>query len=239
MRTSRVAAIGLLGTIFAGGTAAGCGDDAVPDDPCAIGVPVDSVQAAVDTVEALREASPDPLTLDCFLASLARPLGLELTSDVFSTQPAEGIRSPRILIRGASLTMTVVPVGEAIRLLELGEVHPSGMTVKAELEFPIDGPIAPEDPYLRTLAAPGATETGCRVCHFDEIAVGDGRYANTPLRPPDNLVVPLEVLLHEREICDPAEDPARCSMFAAVLDHGEVYDAPSPTTVATQFGPAP
>lgn len=214
--------------------AAACGRSEDDADPCALGAQVDSIDAVVDTLDRL----PHPVSLPCFVTALARPLGVVLTSDVFSTQPAQGARSPRILIRNPTLALTVVPVGEARELLELGEAHPeSGFTVKAELAFPIgEGPV---DPYVRTLAYPGASESGCHVCHFSELALGDGRFANAPLRPPDNLVVPLEVLVDENAVCDPAEDADRCEMLSALLDHGDVVERPFADTVATQFGPPP
>lgn len=199
-------------------------------DPCALAAPVASVDDVVDTLAAL----PAPVTLACFVTALERPLGVELTSDVFSTQPAVGVRSPRILVHTDTLSLTMVPVGEASTLLELGEAHDSGFTVKAEIAFPVEGPV---DPYVRTLAAPGASESGCRVCHFDELEVAPGVFANQRLRPPDELVVPLETLLAERERCDWAEDPYRCDLYAALLDHGEVVERRSPETVATTFGP--
>jgi hypothetical protein len=201
-------------------------------DPCAVGAAMDRVDEAMDTLAAL----PAPVTLECFLASLERPLGVVFTSDVFNTQPAQGFRSPRILIRTPSLTLTAVPVGEARRLLELGEAHPTGLTVKAELEFPVDGPV---DPYERTLAWPGAPQSGCQVCHFEEIEVEPGRFANTPLRPPDGMVVPVELLREEHARCDWGADPDRCAMFAAIFDHGEVFEDPFPAEMATQFGPQP
>lgn len=208
----------------------GCGRE--EPNPCELSAQVDSIEDVVDVLDAL----PKPTSLPCFLASLRRPLGVVLTSDVFSTQPAEGVQSPRIIIRNPSLALTLVPVGEASRLLEMGEEHPSGLTLKAEIEFPVEGPV---DPYERTPAFPGATESGCHVCHFEEIALGGEQFANTPLRPPDDLVVPLEVLLGEHERCDPADDPDRCAIFSALLDHGEVFERPFPEDVSTQFGPQP
>jgi hypothetical protein len=203
-------------------------------DPCAVGARVESVEAALDLVDAL----PTPVTMDCWLSALERPLGLVLTSDVFNTQPAEGPRSPRIIVRGDDLAITVVPVGEARGLMEFGERGEAGLFVRAELDFPIEErPIDRQYAYDRVLAFPGASESGCRVCHVDEVALGDGRFANNALRPPDELVVPLEVLLDERASCDPAEDPYRCAMFAALVDHGEVYERPFAEEVSTRFGP--
>ncbi|MCB9685335.1 MAG: hypothetical protein H6738_23550 [Alphaproteobacteria bacterium] len=204
-----------------------------PRDPCELGARPDTLDEAIALVDEL----PSPVTLTCYLSSLERPLGLELTSDVFSTQPAQGPESPRIFIRTEHLTMTVVPVGEGKDLLELGEDHASGMTAKAELKFPIVLPLDPEEPYDRILASPGAEITGCQVCHFSEIAIGENRYANSPIRPPDSMLVPLEVLHGAHESCDPTADEERCAMFSALLDHGEVFHSPFPDRFSTQFGP--
>lgn len=204
-----------------------------PADPCAIGADVQSIAEAVALVDRL----PAPVTLACYLTALERPLGVTLTSDVFSTQPAQGFRSPRILVRTDRLTLTAVPVGEGRRLLELGEAYGPGLTLKGELEFPIEaGPI---DPFTRTLAYPGASESGCRVCHPDEVSLGDARFASTELRAPDEMVVPVDLLRDEHDACDPAEDAERCAILSALFDHGEVYDRPFAATVATQFLPVP
>jgi hypothetical protein len=187
-------------------------------DPCALDARPASIDEALATIGAL----PSPVTLTCFLVALERPLALELTSDVFSAQPAQGVESPRIFLRSGALTMSVVPVGEARTLLEFGEHHPSGLTVKAELAFPVEVPVDPAAAFDRVLAYDGAPGTGCAVCHFEELDLGGGRFASTPLRPPDGMIVPLEVLRSEHETCDPSADAERCAMFSALLDHGEV-----------------
>lgn len=180
---------------------------------------------------------PSPVTLECFLASLERPLGLELTSDVFSAQPAQGVRSPRIFVQGESMSMSVVPAGLGRDLLEFGERTSSGLTIKAELLFPITLPLDPMAAYDKVLDYSGADRTGCQVCHFEEITVSPGIYASTPLRPPRRLVVPLEVLEDEHASCDWTEDPFRCGMFSALLDHGPVEHVPFPDEYATLTSP--
>jgi hypothetical protein len=203
------------------------------DDPCEVGIPATSIHSVLEGIETL----PSPVTLDCVLASLERPVGIELTSDVFNTQPAHGPESPRMMLRSDTLTLTVVPVGEASNLLEFGEVHSSGLTLKAELAFPLDLPLGPEAAFERLLDTPDATSTGCQVCHFTEEQVEPGRFASNALRPPDGMTVPLEVLRDEHASCDWNEDALRCSLFAAVLDHGDVFHAPFDDEVMTQFGP--
>ena len=203
--------------------------------PCDLRVAPDSIDEALDVIEQL----PSPVELNCFLEALERPLGIELTSDVNSAQPAEGRQSPRIFVRGENLTLSVVPVGEASRLLEFGEMTTSGLTVKAELAFPIDlSDFDRQEAFDGVLANETADFTGCGVCHVEEEAIGDGRYASTPLRPPDSLLVPLETLLPEHEDCDVADDPDRCAMFSALFDHGEVFIDPFPDSFPTLTEPA-
>jgi hypothetical protein len=195
-----------------------------PVDPCARDARPASIDDAMDTIGSL----PSPVTLDCFLVSLERPLGLAMTSNIFSAQPADGPESPRIFIRGDDLWMSVVPVGEGRRLLEFGELHPTGLTVKAELEFPIALPLDPDLPFERVRTPDGPTATGCGICHSGEIDVGGGRYASTPLRPGDNTLVPLDTLLDAHATCDSSVDADRCAMLSALLDHGDVFHDPFP-----------
>ena len=206
----------------------------VEPSPCGGGARPTSIDEAFDSLDALEPVAPGgELALSCFLASLERPLGLELTSDTFSAQPAQGFRSPRIFVRDPALTMSVVPVGTGRDLLEFGEAHESGLTLKAELVFPLALPVDREAAFEKTLAFPGAEATGCQVCHPEEIDLGGGRFANTPLRPPDSMIVSLESLRAEHEACDPRADAYRCEMFAALLDHGEVFQDPFPESHLT------
>jgi hypothetical protein len=200
------------------------------EDPCALQARPASIDEVLDTLERL----PSPVSLECFLVSLQRPLGLELTSDVFSAQPADGPDSPRVFVRNEGLTMSVVPTGEARRLLEFGEHHPSGLTVKAELEFPVALPLAPDAPFERVHTYEDGTS--CGVCHGGETEVQDGRYASAPLRPRDSRLVPLDELLRVRASCDEGGDDERCAMLSALLDHGEVVHDPFPEDYPTLFG---
>src|SRR4051794_26926429 len=56
-----------------------------------------SPQTIADVVELLN-AMPKPVSLPCFLSTLARPLEVHATLSVTSAQPAVGKRSPRIFI---------------------------------------------------------------------------------------------------------------------------------------------
>jgi hypothetical protein len=187
----------------------------------------DAAPESIDEVVATLEVLPSPVTLDCFLVSLERPLGLELTSNPLSMQPADGPESPRIFLRSDELNMSVVPAGEGRHLLEFGEVY-SDLSVKAELAFPIVLPLDPETPFARVRTPDGPTPTGCGVCHAGEIDVGEGRFASTPLRPRASTLVSIDDLRHEHETCASDVDPERCSMLSALLDHGDVFHDPFP-----------
>ena len=203
--------------------------------PCELNARPRSIDDAVELIGQL----PSPVTLECFVQALDRPLGLEATSDVFSAQPAQGVRTPRIFLfpRHSDMSLSVVPDGPARHLLEFGEHHNSGLTIKAELAFPIELPLDPNAAYDKVLTYAGGGATGCQVCHFEEIEVAEGRYASTPLRPPDRTVVPLEVLEDEHAACDPGAEPERCAMFSALLDHGSVHHQPFPDHYPTLTAP--
>ncbi len=196
-----------------------CGDT----DPCALDRPATSIDEAV----ALAGDLPEP-SLTCFLTALRRPLGVELTSNTFSLQPAGSRRDPRILLTDGPLVMSVVPVGEARHLLEFGELLDDGRSLKAELEFPVPADVERADAFVRTLDHEGARGTSCGVCHADEIEVAPGEFASLPLRPVPSTLVALETLRQEHELCDPAADADRCAMLAAIFEHGPVEHLPLP-----------
>jgi len=72
--------------------------------PSAVSNPPRTVDEAITLINAL----PKPLTLPCFLQALARPLAMTATDSVFSLQPADGLRSPRIFLFTPGMVMSVV-----------------------------------------------------------------------------------------------------------------------------------
>lgn len=201
---------------------AGCG----ATDPCALDVPVRSIDEAV----ALTNELPEP-SISCFVTALARPLGVELTSNVFSLQPALSRRSPRIFLSEGPLVMSIVPAGDARNLLEFGELLDDGRSAKAEIAFPLEGLVTRANAFETVLDHPGARGTSCGVCHADEVEIAPGEFASVPLRPDPTKVVALEVLADEHAFCDPTTDEAaadRCAMLDAVFDHGPVEHHPLP-----------
>ncbi|MEQ1502571.1 MAG: hypothetical protein ABMB14_10085, partial [Myxococcota bacterium] len=215
-----------------------------------LGVPVpcagDDAQAppasVTEVVDRLSALAPDSVA--CLVASLPRPLPLEATDDVFSAQPAVGARSPRLFVQYPGLTLTVVPEGPGASLVELGEADPShpGLTIKAELAFPLDlsptGPLDPMAPYDRVVDGEG---TRCGVCHPGEVEVRDGVFASVPFQPLSTRRVPIDAVRAEAEACPDALDPGgtddRCALLRAVFGGGPVFHAPFPADTPTIYDP--
>lgn len=201
-----------------------------PESPCALDAAnPNSIDEALDRIDAL----PEP-TIPCLVASLHRPLPVETTSGSFSAQPAVGERSPRVFIRNTHLTISIVPDGSGLTLVEFGEITADGRTIKAELPFPVERPVDRSLAFTRIAAEDG---TVCGLCHRDETLVEEGRFSSGPLRPTEDSVVAIERIQYERDTCDPDAEPDRCDLLAALLDHGEIYREPFPDEYPTIFGP--
>lgn len=210
----------------AGGSEDGTGhdDSGEPERPspaleaCRIGGEAPrTIPELVERIDAL----PHPVTIPCVLASLPRPLSLVATNSVFSVQPAEGDENPRIFILADGLILSVVPTGKGSELLEFSQFIGPTESIKAELEFPIDGPIPADEPYEHEFYE---ALSRCGVCHRDEYEWPEraGAYVSVALRPVPNTLVPVASLASELDACDWDEQPARCEMLSALLDFGEV-----------------
>lgn len=196
--------------------------------------PGGAVPATIAEVMERIDALPAPTTLPCIVASLPRPLALEATSDVFSAQPAVGERSPRMFVQYPGLTLTIAPEGPGAAVLEFGEAAADGLTIKAEIALPLDGPVEPMAPYDRVAEVDG-TGTTCGVCHSGEVEVEPGVFASIPFRPHPELLVPVSRVRAEAEACGEATDD-RCALLRAVFEHGEVFHAPFPDDLPTIYG---
>lgn len=192
-----------------------------------------TIGEAVEFINAL----PRPLTLDCFLERLERPLAIAATSGVISLQPAVGRQSPRVFLFSGELIMSVAIDGDpGSTLLEFGEVVAPTRSIKAEIPFPLVDPVAAAAPFERIQDA-ATNGTTCGFCHRDETAAPNypGAFASAALQ----LVVSDEVTVadmrDEYERCDPAAQPERCARFAALLGHGEVEQAAFPGEFPTIF----
>ncbi|MBV1857312.1 MAG: hypothetical protein KUG77_02795, partial [Nannocystaceae bacterium] len=201
-------------------------------------IPPTDVSASPRTIEeavVLLNALPAPVDIACFLESLERPLKIVATSSTFSAQPAFGAENPRVFLFAGDLVMSVVPAGEGVRLLEFGEFVDEFQTVKGEVELPLEGELAPSDPYSRILFEAGS---GCGLCHRNEHEVGtlDGvtQYASLAYQPALHHALDEEDVREAYEACADT-DSERCEILSALFDHGPVLFTVFPEDLPT-FG---
>jgi len=186
----------------------------------------------------LINALPKPLSLPCFLESLARPLQLHASISLFSAQPSIGTRSPRIFLFQNALVMSIVPEGDGSALLEFGEQRADLRSLKAEVSFPVSSELGPTAPFEHLMLDQQITT--CGGCHPNEQQEseisGVRTFSSLALRPrPADRVRALS-LSHELEICDRTLEPLRCAMLDAVMGWGAVTEHDFPLEMAT-FGP--
>ena len=208
-----------------------------PSPGCQAPAGVANRPTTIEQSVALANALPKPLTLPCYLEALARPLPLHATLSQFSAQPAVGARSPRLFIKFEPLIMTIVPDGIGRHLLEFGEQRAGHRSLKGELHFPLEGPVAPGKVYEQTLFDPQLT--GCAFCHAseerDSTVPGGQGFVSQSLRPRAGERVGLDLLRRELAACDAAAEPERCAMLDSLFGWGEILDWEFPQEMAT-FG---
>jgi len=221
----------------AGDQGAAAARPATPDCRAPAGVS-DAPRTVAETVT-LINALPKPLSLPCFLESLARPLQLQASISLFSAQPSKGQRTPRIFLFRDPLVMSIVPDGDGSELLEFGEQRPSLRSLKAEIAFPVSAPLEPSAPYEGLMFNPQLTT--CGGCHANEQQEselsGARTFVSVALRPRQVDRVSVLSLGHELEICDRAQEPLRCAMLDALLGWGQVTEREFPAEMATFGGP--
>lgn len=203
--------------------------------PCALDgrASPQTVLEVIDRVNAL----PRPVTLPCFVESLARPLELNATESLISAQPAVGRRSPRTFIFADPLIMSISFDGVGSHLLELGEVRPGGTrALKAEIEFPVTAELSRAAPFERILFLENLTS--CGACHQDEELAPDvtftRAFVSRALRPLPRERVALDSLALELDGCDPGREPERCALLEAVFG-GPVVEREFPATMSTFY----
>jgi hypothetical protein len=213
------------------------GDAAPVQARCRPTAGVSAAPQSIADVVALANALPRPLTLPCFLESLDRPLGAQPIVSVVSLQPSSGVRNPRIFLFWDKLIVSVVPDGMGRSLLEMGQLVDVDRSLKAELGFPITGPVDPATPFARVFKGQG---TSCGFCHSAEAPAGDvggaPSFASTAFAPSARSLQDLSVVRHERDICDDGAEPDRCAFLRALFDFGEVRAQGFPAGIPTAFG---
>ena len=183
----------------------------------------------IDEMIALINGLPRPVTAPCVIEALDRPLKVEATSSADSVQPAVGEQSPRIFIwPHDDLIVAIALAGKGQRLIELGQFVTPVRSVKAEIEFPLDGPATTAEALERVRNPEHPRITSCFVCHDreeDEPEVPGGR-SSLAIRPRAKSLVDIASLEALHETCDPTEDPLRCAWLEALVTHGPLEHRP-------------
>lgn len=182
-----------------------------------------TIQDVVDRIEALDAAMEEPVTLECFVASLPRPLELVASFSTFSAQPSPDREHPRVFLFTDGLIMSIVLGGEGAHLLELAEFTSTTRSIKGEIPFPITAPVDDATPYDILF---DEDMTGCAFCHGGEVEVADrpGAYESDAIRPGFRELVSLESMERTHAGCDDEVDPIGCILLHALLDFGEVSE---------------
>lgn len=183
--------------------------------------------STIEETTALINALPKPLTLNCFLENLARPLNVYATYSTFSAQASPRPESPRIFIVKPNFVLSIVPEGEAQNTLEIGQYISNTQSVKAEIVFPVLEDLSPSAPYDHILSS-GGGGTSCRQCHIGEFQIGGfpgEAYASNILRPTETNQVQSSTLANLARNCNAQLEPHRCAILRAIFITGQARDA--------------
>lgn len=221
----------------AGVPPAGAGGAAYREPSAACRAPAgvsNNPQSIAETITLLN-ALPKPLSIPCFLESLARPLSMMATFGVLSAQPAVGIRSPRLFLFLGPNRMSIVPDGAGANALEFGEERPDYRSLKGQIDFPLTGDLPPGAAFENLQFNDQVTT--CALCHGSESLepspVSTHAYVSKALRPAPRNAVSLQSLRHELDICNRTAEPYRCAMLDSLFSLGPVTDAQFPPEMQT------
>ena len=217
------------------GQASDDGQPAPPPDACAEPTDVTGRATSIAEAIALINALPRPVTLDCFLQQLERPLRINGTTSTVSLQPAVGYDSPRVFLFDGDLIMSVAIAGHpGNTLLEFGEMVAPTKSIKGEVAFPVTEELDVSAPMERVFDGEGSE---CRLCHAGEAEAPQYplAFASDALRFRDDELVALDDLRAEWERCLPSRQPQRCARLDALFSFGEVQHADFPAGLQTIY----
>lgn len=191
-----------------------------------------SPRTIADTVQ-LINSLPKPVTLECFLQSLAKPMQVFAVNNGFSAQPSAGQDSPRIFIMFPGFVISAVPAGPGSTFIEMSELLDSSSSVKAEIEFPITGTLAADAPFTRILNPGNSGASKCTFCHSGEVMLTPGSYAgpaflSSIVRPDTAKRIVSPYLKVQSRACNKATEPYRCAILKAIFEDGKAQDANFP-----------
>jgi hypothetical protein len=140
-------------------------------------------------------------------------------------QPAEGDGNARTFVLRGPLELAVVLDGSASNTLEIGFRSTPTRTIKTEILFPVTLDLSPDTLFNRVMVGPNSTE--CSACHTNEKKVDltgfpNGAWESDVNDPYDVFNVTVDALQSENTSCDSSASPTRCTMLAALLNHGPV-----------------
>ncbi len=197
---------------------------------CPAADPLLSNPSTIDQVVTLINSLPKPLSIDCFLTTLPKPMQVFAVNNGFSAQPSAGVESPRIFILQPGLSLSVVPAGPGGNFLELGQFVVGGQSVKAEIEFPITANLPVDLPYTRLLDTVGGTN--CRFCHQREAPISPGfagpAFVSDVVKPDPFRRVTSANLRQYALACDTSREAYRCAMLRAIFVSGQGQDTDFP-----------
>lgn len=196
--------------------------------------PVRTIAEATSRFNALAPVSDAA----CFLATLPRPLSVVATSGLTSAQPAGGKDSPRMFFLMPTLVVSTVPAGEGSRAIEFGEWVTPTRTLKGEIGFPVQAPLAPGAAFEKILFGNDRDRTACATCHrYEERSpTVAGGFVSAAYKPEPGTFVTVAELRRLHDACiDSSEASPRCEMFHAVFDFGEVLQGAFASEVETFF----
>ena len=193
----------------------------------------------IEQAVALINTLPRPVTVDCVVQALDRPLHMNATDSIFSAQPAQGRSSPRVFIFSGPLILSVTLGSQGLHLLEFGQLleDEPGVSIKGELAFPVQDELPPSAPYAHIRHNDRLTT--CGLCHAQERERGhlDGVpiTSSRALRPSDRFVIPLVEVWAEVERCDPQAEPARCALLRALFEREPAQERLFPESIDVFF----
>lgn len=202
---------------------------------CVLPAGVSGSPVSIEDVVSILNALPKPVSLPCFIESLDRPLRLFASQSSASAQPSTGANNPRFFLFSGPLIMTVTPDGPGANLLEMAVLRAGGtMSLKAELVFPITGPVSASAPYDQVRSGNG---TSCRVCHttesVDTSIAFTLAYQSSAFRALPATEVPFAAAKSQYTSCNPLSEPDRCELLKMIFGAGAAIRQDFPAGMPT------
>jgi hypothetical protein len=188
---------------------------------------------SIEELTSLINALPKPLTADCLVKALKRPLYVNASSSTMSAQPASSWESPRIFIFKGNLIISVVPSGEGSKVLEFSEMISSIRSIKGEVVLPIVNDLTQTDAFSRINYGTRSSCSGCHTSERIESTInGVPVYSSLAFRPSTSDDVSLEYLKDSQYLCQVQMNTSqRCVFMNSLFSNGEVIAKPFPETM--------